>query len=225
MLVVDLDPQGNTTTGLGVDKRELKRDIYDMLLHHSPIADVLRHTEIEGLHLIPSTINLAGAEIELVSALSRENRLKGVLDPIAGNYDFVLVDCPPSLGLLTINALTAAREVIIPVQAEYYALEGLSQLTNVVRRVQEVLNPKLFVSGVLVTMFDGRTKLAMEVLDELHAYFPRQMFKTQIPRNVRLSEAPSFGKPVILFDVKSRGSQAYLSLAREMLEAQSGVPV
>ncbi len=223
MLVVDLDPQGNTTTGLGVDKRELKRDIYDMLLHHSPIADVLRHTEIEGLHLIPSTINLAGAEIELVSALSRENRLKSVLDPIAGNYDFVLVDCPPSLGLLTINALTAAREVIIPVQAEYYALEGLSQLTNVVRRVQEVLNPKLFVSGVLVTMFDGRTKLAMEVLDELNAYFPRQMFKTQIPRNVRLSEAPSFGKPVILFDLKSRGSQAYLSLAREMLEAQSGV--
>ncbi|MDQ2873233.1 MAG: AAA family ATPase [Candidatus Eremiobacteraeota bacterium] len=223
VLVVDLDPQGNTTTGLGVDKRELKRDIYDMLLHHSPIADVLRHTEIEGLHLIPSTINLAGAEIELVSALSRENRLKSVLDPIAGNYDFVLVDCPPSLGLLTINALTAAREVIIPVQAEYYALEGLSQLTNVVRRVQEVLNPKLFVSGVLVTMFDGRTKLAMEVLDELNAYFPRQMFKTQIPRNVRLSEAPSFGKPVILFDLKSRGSQAYLSLAREMLEAQSGV--
>ncbi|HEY8314052.1 MAG TPA: AAA family ATPase [Candidatus Baltobacteraceae bacterium] len=223
VLIVDLDPQGNTTTGFGINKQELKRDVYDMLLHHSGISDVLKQTEIEGLHIIPATINLAGAEIELVSALSRENRLKGVLGPIAGAYDFVLIDCPPSLGLLTINALTATEEIIIPVQAEYYALEGLSQLTSVVRRVQEVLNPKLQVTGVLVTMFDGRTKLAMEVLDELNAYFPRQMFKTQIPRNVRLSEAPSFGKPAILFDLKSRGSQAYLSLAREMLEAQSGV--
>jgi chromosome partitioning protein len=223
VLVVDFDPQGNTTTGLGVNKQELRRDVYDMLLHHSSIADVLKHTEIDGLDVIPATINLAGAEIELVSALSRENRLKGVLAPIAGNYEFVLIDCPPSLGLLTINALTATDEIIIPVQAEYYALEGLSQLTNVVRRVQDALNPQLHVSGVLVTMFDGRTKLAMEVLEELNAYFPRQMFKTQIPRNVRLSEAPSFGKPVILFDVKSRGAQAYLSLAREMLEAQSGV--
>ena len=223
VLVVDFDPQGNTTTGLGVNKQELKRDVYDLLLHHTSIVDVLKRTEIEGLDVIPSTINLAGAEIELVSALSRENRLKGVLGPIADNYEFVLIDCPPSLGLLTINALTAAKEIIIPVQAEYYALEGLSQLTNVVRRVQDALNPQLHVSGVLVTMFDGRTKLAMEVLDELNAYFPRQMFKTQIPRNVRLSEAPSFGKPVILFDVKSRGAQAYISLAREMLEAQSGV--
>ena len=223
VLVVDLDPQGNTTTGLGTNKREVKRDVYDLLMHHSAISDVLRSTEIENLHLIPATINLAGAEIELVSALSRENRLKGVLEPIALQYDFVLIDCPPSLGLLTINALTATQEIIIPVQAEYYALEGLSQLTTVVRRVQEVLNPKLFVSGVLVTMFDGRTKLAMEVLDELNAYFPRQMFKTQIPRNIRLSEAPSYGKPVILFDMKSRGAQAYMSLAREMLEKERGV--
>jgi chromosome partitioning protein len=220
VLVVDLDPQGNTSTGLGVNKSELKRDVYDLLLHHASIDEVLRRTEIEQLEIIPATINLAGAEIELVSALSRENRLKGVLGPIADRYDFVLIDCPPSLGLLTINALTATREIIIPVQAEYYALEGLSQLTNVVRRVQDALNPQLYVSGVLVTMFDGRTKLAMEVLDELNAYFPRQMFKTQIPRNVRLSEAPSFGKPVILFDLKSRGAQAYMSLAREMLEAQ-----
>jgi chromosome partitioning protein len=218
VLVVDLDPQGNTTTGLGINKGELRRDIYDILMHHSPIDDVLHKTEIPNLDVIPATINLAGAEIELVSALSRENRLKGVLAPIAPNYDFVFIDCPPSLGLLTINALTATVEVIIPVQAEYYALEGLSQLTNVMRRVQDALNPQLHVSGVLVTMFDGRTKLAMEVLEELNAYFPRQMFKTQIPRNVRLSEAPSFGKPVILFDVKSRGAQAYMSLAREMLE-------
>ncbi|HLI94530.1 MAG TPA: AAA family ATPase [Candidatus Baltobacteraceae bacterium] len=221
VLVVDLDPQGNTSTGLGVNKSELKRDVYDLLMHHAAIDEVLRSTEIEKLDIIPATINLAGAEIELVSALSRENRLKGVLGPIAENYDFVLIDCPPSLGLLTINALTATREIIIPVQAEYYALEGLSQLTSVVRRVQDALNPHLHVSGVLVTMFDGRTKLAMEVLDELNAYFPRQMFKTQIPRNVRLSEAPSFGKPVILFDLKSRGAQAYMALAKEMLEAQA----
>lgn len=220
VLVVDLDPQGNTSTGLGINKSELKRDVYDLLMHHASIDEVLRHTEIESLDIIPATINLAGAEIELVSALSRENRLKGVLGTIAANYDFVLIDCPPSLGLLTINALTATQEIIIPVQAEYYALEGLSQLTNVVRRVQDALNPQLHVSGVLVTMFDGRTKLAMEVLDELNAYFPRQMFKTQIPRNVRLSEAPSFGKPVILFDLKSRGAQAYMSLAKEMLDAQ-----
>ena len=220
VLAVDLDPQGNTTTGLGINKSELKRDVYDLLMHHASIDEVLRPTEIENLHLIPATINLAGAEIELVSALSRENRLKGVLAPIARNYDFALIDCPPSLGLLTINALTAAEEAIIPVQAEYYALEGLSQLTNVVRRVQDALNPQLHVSGVLVTMFDGRTKLAMEVLDELNAYFPRQMFKTQIPRNIRLSEAPSFGMPVILFDLKSRGAQAYMSLAKEMLDAQ-----
>ncbi|MEO6913186.1 MAG: ParA family protein [Candidatus Baltobacteraceae bacterium] len=218
VLVIDLDPQGNTTTGLGINKQHLKRDVYDLLLHHSPISDVLCNTEIPGLQVIPATINLAGAEIELVSALSRENRLKSVLTPIAHTYDFVLIDCPPSLGLLTINALTATEEVIIPVQAEYYALEGLSQLTSVVRRVQDVLNPQLKITGVLVTMFDGRTKLAVEVLDELNAYFPRQMFKTQIPRNVRLSEAPSYGKPVILFDVKSRGAQAYLSLAKEILE-------
>ena len=218
VLVVDLDPQGNTTTGLGINKKEVKRDVYDLLMHHSPISDVLRTTEIESLHLIPATINLAGAEIELVSALSRENRLKDVLAPIASGYEFVLIDCPPSLGLLTINALTATREIVIPVQAEYYALEGLSQLTNVVRRVQDALNPQLHVSGVLVTMFDGRTKLAVEVLEELHAYFPRQMFKTQIPRNVRLSEAPSFGKPVILFDMKSRGAQAYMALAAELME-------
>jgi chromosome partitioning protein len=221
VLVVDLDPQGNTSTGLGINKSELKRDVYDLLLHHASMDEVLRGTEIDNLHIIPATINLAGAEIELVTALSRENRLKGVLAAVAANYDFVLIDCPPSLGLLTINALTSADETIIPVQAEYYALEGLSQLTSVVRRVQEALNPRLHVSGVLVTMFDGRTKLAMEVLDELNAYFPRQMFKTQIPRNVRLSEAPSFGKPVILFDLKSRGAQAYMALAKEMLESSA----
>jgi len=222
VLVVDLDPQGNTTTGLGIDKGQVRRDVYDLLMQHAAIDEALQNTEIDNLKLIPATINLAGAEIELVSALSRENRLKSVVEPMDGKYDFILIDCPPSLGLLTINALTATREVIIPVQAEYYALEGLSQLMNVVRRVKQALNPELIVTGVLVTMFDGRTKLSMEVLEELNAYFPQQMFKTQIPRNIRLSEAPSYGKPVILFDLKSRGAQAYLSLANEMLEAHDG---
>lgn len=218
ILVVDSDPQGNTTTGFGIDKAQLHRDVYDVLLQEAPIEDIIVGTEVERLSLVPATINLAGAEIELVSALSRETRLRQALVHVAARYDFVFIDCPPSLGLLTINALTAAEECLIPVQAEYYALEGLSQLTNVVRRVREALNPTLHVSGVLVTMFDGRTRLAMEVLDELAKFFPEQMFKTQIPRNVRLSEAPSYGKPVILFDVKSRGAQAYLALAREMLE-------
>jgi chromosome partitioning protein len=219
VLVVDSDPQGNTTTGFGIDKGRIERDVYDVLMQQATIAEVIQPTEIEGLHVVPATINLAGAEIELVSGLSRETRMRSALAPIADTYDFTLIDCPPSLGLLTINALTAAREIVIPVQAEYYALEGLSQLTNVVRRVREALNPTLHVSGVLVTMFDGRTRLAMEVLDELERYFPEQMFKTQIPRNIRLSEAPSFGKPVILFDIKSRGAQAYISLAKEMLDA------
>jgi chromosome partitioning protein len=219
VLVVDCDPQGNTTTGFGIEKHGLQRDVYNLLMQEASIDDVARPTEIPTLTLIPATINLAGAEIELVSALSRETRLRQAILPVANNYDFILIDCPPSLGLLTINALTAAEEALIPVQAEYYALEGLSQLTAVVRRVREALNPTLHISGVLVTMFDGRTRLAMEVLDELEKFFPQQMFKTQIPRNIRLSEAPSFGKPVILFDVKSRGAQAYMSLAKELLGA------
>jgi chromosome partitioning protein len=218
VLVVDSDPQGNATTGLGIDKPALKRDVYDLLLQDAAIDDVVVPTELEGLWVVPATINLAGAEIELVSAMSRETRLRQALLPIAARYDFIFIDSPPSLGLLTINALTAADACIIPVQAEYYALEGLSQLTRVVQRVREALNPSLHVSGVLVTMFDGRTRLATEVLEELAKFFPEEMFKTQIPRNVRLSEAPSYGKPVILFDVKSRGAQAYLSVARELLE-------
>lgn len=217
VLVVDCDPQGNTTTGFGIDKSLLSHCIYDVLLQEASLNDVVQRTALEHLTLVPATINLAGAEIELVSALSRETRLRQALMPIAAGYDYVLIDCPPSLGLLTVNALTAAQEILIPVQAEYYALEGLTQLTRVVQRVREALNPTLHVSGVLVTMYDGRTRLATEVLDELERYFPEQMFKTQIPRNIRLSEAPSFGKPVILFDVKSRGAQAYIALARELV--------
>ncbi|HEX3551317.1 MAG TPA: AAA family ATPase [Candidatus Elarobacter sp.] len=216
VLVVDIDPQGNTTTGVGVDKRAVDRDVYNVLLQHVDVAEVARPTEVENLWIVPATLNLAGAEVELVSTLQRENRLKTALVKVEADYDEILIDCPPSLGLLTINALTAANEVIIPVQAEYYALEGLSQLIAIVRRIKEGLNPDLTIRGVLITMFDGRTKLATEVLEEVHRYFPDRVFQTQIPRNIRLSEAPSYGKPAILFDVKSRGAQAYLSLAREL---------
>jgi len=218
VLVVDTDPQGNATTGLGIDKARLTHDVYHALLQEVPLERVVVRTEVENLDCVPATINLAGADVELVAALSRETRLRQALAPIAARYEFVLLDSPPSLGLLTINALTAADECIIPVQAEFYALEGLAQLTSVIWRVRDALNPTLHVSGVLVTMFDGRTRLAMEVIRELEKYFPQQIFKTQIPRNVRLSEAPSYGKPAILFDLKSRGAQAYIALAREMLE-------
>lgn len=218
VLVIDADPQGNATTGLGIDKSRLALDIYHVLVQDVPLEQVLVQTEVPNLVLAPATINLAGADVELVAALSRETRLRQALAPIASNYDFVLIDSPPSLGLLTINALTAADECLIPVQAEFYALEGLAQLTSVIWRVRDALNPSLHVSGVLVTMFDGRTRLAVEVIRELEKFFPQQIFKTQIPRNVRLSEAPSYGKPVLLFDLRSRGAQAYLAVAREMLE-------
>jgi chromosome partitioning protein len=220
VLLVDLDPQGNATSGLGVEKHALERDVYDVLFGGVPAEAAVLPTEIPNLSLLPSTINLAGAEIELVSILSRETQLKRALASLRQRYDYLFIDCPPSLGLLTVNALAAAGEVLIPVQAEYYALEGLSQLTSVVGRIRAALNPDLHISGVLVTMFDGRTRLAMEVLDEVMKHFPTQVFRTQIPRNIRLSEAPSFGKPAVLFDVRSRGAQAYLALAREL----TGVP-
>ena len=219
VLVVDTDPQGNTTTGFGVDKTRLERSVYDLLLQDATVDEVVCETGIPNLTLVPATLSLAGAEIELVSVLSREGRLKRRLDEVLERFDYIMIDCPPSLGLLTINALAAAGYVLIPVQAEYYALEGLSQLTTIINRVREALNPSLEILGVLITMFDGRTKLAVEVLDEVHAHFPRKVFQTQVPRNIRLSEAPSYGKPVVLFDVKSRGAQAYLSLAKELTGA------
>ena len=216
VLIVDIDPQGNTTSGFGIEKAALEQDIYSVLLADVPAAEAIVPTNVPNLDVLPATLGLAGAEIELVSAAERETRLQAALGTIEPKYDYVLIDCPPSLGLLTLNALTAADEVLIPVQAEYYALEGLSQLTRVVERVRDVLNPRLHISGVLVTMFDGRTRLAMEVLEEVNAHFPQQVFRTQIPRNIRLSEAPSFGKPVALFDPKSRGALAYFNLAREL---------
>jgi chromosome partitioning protein len=216
ILLVDIDPQGNATTGLGIDKRGIENDSYALLLGEIGAASAIVPTEVENLSIIPSTANLAGAEVELVSALARENRLRQALAGVVDRYDYIFIDCPPSLGLLTINALVAADQMIIPIQAEFYALEGLSQLTAIVQRVKAALNPRLEILGVLVTMYDGRTRLAVEVVDEVLRYFPDNVFKTQIPRNIRLSEAPSFGKPVVLFDVRSRGAQAYLDLAREV---------
>jgi len=219
VLLIDSDPQGNTTTGVGIDKRTVEgRDVYAVLLDHVPLADVVLPTSVEQLWIAPSTLGLAGAEIELVSVLQREVRLKSALADVSAGYDYVFIDCPPSLGLLTVNALAAATELIIPVQAEYYALEGLSQLTTIIGKVRVALNPQLAILGVLITMFDGRTRLATEVLDEVHRFFPERVFRTQIPRNIRLSEAPSFGKPAALFDPKSRGAQAYIALAREMID-------
>jgi chromosome partitioning protein len=218
VLIVDADPQGNSTTGFGIDKTAVRRDFYHVLMQEASIEDAIVQTEIDLLQVVPATINLAGADMELVAALSRETRLRNALASVSARYDYIFIDCPPSLGLLTVNALTAADDCIIPVQAEFYALEGLAQLTQVIWRVRDALNPTLHVSGVLVTMYDGRTRLATEVIAELERHFPEQIFKTQIPRNIRISEAPSYGKPVILFDVKSRGSQAYMAVARELLE-------
>ena len=217
VLLVDIDPQGNTTTGVGIDKRAIETDSYAVLLDRVPIADVVQPTDVENLWIVPATLALAGAEVELVNADGREHRLKDAIAATAAAYDIVLIDCPPSLGLLTVNALAAAGEIIIPVQAEFYALEGLSQLTMIVDRAREGLNPDLQILGVLITMFDGRTRLAVEVLDEVHRFFPGRVFHTQIPRNIRLSEAPSYGKPAVLFDPKSRGAQAYIQLARETI--------
>ena len=225
VLLVDIDPQGNTTTGVGIDKRTIEADSYSVLLDGVPIADVVQPTAVENLWILPATLALAGAEIELVNTERREHRLHDALLPAGADYDIVLIDCPPSLGLLTVNALAAAQEIIIPVQAEYYALEGLSQLTTIVDRARAGLNPGLSILGVLITMFDGRTRLAVEVLDEVNRFFPERVFHTQIPRNIRLSEAPSYGKPAVLFDPKSRGAQAYIALARETLGGIGSVEV
>jgi chromosome partitioning protein len=225
VLLVDSDPQGNTTTGVGIDKRTIAIDAYAVLVNRTPISEATYPTEVDLLSIVPATLALAGAEIELVNVDERETRLKSALAGIAGDYDYILIDCPPSLGLLTVNALTAANEIIIPVQAEYYALEGLSQLMTIVEKVRAGLNADLTILGVLITMFDGRTRLAIEVLDEVHRYFPERVFHTQIPRNIRLSEAQSFGKPAVLFDPKSRGAQAYLTLARETIGGVGSVEV
>ncbi|HZB82981.1 MAG TPA: AAA family ATPase [Rubrobacteraceae bacterium] len=217
VLIVDMDPQGNATSGLGVSPR---RDgcMYDVLLEGKPLGQVAVKTEVENLEVAPATVNLVGAEVELVSTLAREFKLKRALGKLPHEaYDRVLVDCPPSLDLLTLNALTAADEVLIPIQCEYYALEGLTQLMRSIRMVREELNPDLKIGGVLLTMFDTRTNLAHQVVDEVRTFFGDQVFHTVIPRNVRLSEAPSFGLPVTLYAPKSVGAEAYAAVAEEVL--------
>jgi chromosome partitioning protein len=217
ILVVDMDPQGNATSGLGVTP-DSGGCMYDVLLEGRPLQDVAVGTRVEGLEVAPATINLVGAEVELVSSLAREFKLKRALEKLPpDSYDMVLLDCPPSLDLLTLNALTAADEVLIPIQCEYYALEGLTQLMQSIRMVREELNPGLKVGGVLLTMFDPRTNLAHQVADEVRSFFGDRVFRTIVPRNVRLSEAPSFGLPVALYAPRSTGAEAYAAVAEEVL--------
>jgi chromosome partitioning protein len=215
VLLVDLDPQGNTSSGLGIDRGSIELSTYEVLIDDIALEDVVEPTSVGGLYIVPATIELAGAEIELVSLFSREMRLANALKPVLDSYDFVLIDCPPSLGLLTVNGLSAANEVAIPIQCEYYALEGVSQLIRNVQLVQQSLNPELEVEGVILTMFDGRTTLSADVVDQVREHFGDTTYKTVIPRTVRLSEAPSYGEPIEAFDPMSRGAIAYRELARE----------
>ncbi len=219
-LLVDLDPQGNATSGLGIDRRQIEHCVYDLLINDAPLEAVLLHTDYQQLDLIPATIQLAGAEVELVSAISRENRLRQILRPQKERYDYIFIDCPPSLGLLTINALSAADRALLPLQCEYYALEGVTQLLNTYEMIRKNLNPDLEIEGVLLTMFDARTNLSSQVADEARNYFGRKVYDTQISRSVRLSEAPSHGLPGIIYDPKSRGAVEYQALADEFLARQ-----
>ena len=217
VLLIDLDPQGNTTTGLGIDKRNLGKSTYDTIINEEPAENVVIPTCQENLFLMPASVRLAGAEIELVSLMSREHRLGTALEEIENDYDYIFIDCPPSLGLLTLNALAAADAVLVPIQCEYYALEGLSQLMETVKLVQKHLNKGLTVEGVVLTMFDSRTNLSIEVVEEVRKYFKNKVYGTIIPRNVKLSEAPSYGLPIIMYDSKSKGAEAYLKLADEFI--------
>lgn len=217
-LLIDADPQGNSTSGLGIDKKGLSTSVYDALIDDLPLREVVVSTSIPGLDLAPSNIDLAGAEIELVSQISREAKLKKSVAPEAERYDYILIDCPPSLGLLTVNALVAAETVLVPIQCEYYALEGVSQLLSTVNLVKNSLNPSLSLEGVVLTMFDARTNLSIQVVDEVKKHFRGKVFRSIVPRNVRLSEAPSHGVPIFVYDPKSRGAEVYEELAREVIE-------
>jgi chromosome partitioning protein len=217
-LLIDLDPQGNATSGFGLNKNQREVCVYNALLGETAVESMIEPVGVENVFVVPATIQLAGAEIELVSALSRETRLKGIVDSVSGDFEFVIIDCPPSLGLLTINALTAAEGLIIPIQCEYYALEGLSKLLDSVRLVKTHLNPGLEVFGVVMTMYDSRTRLAHQVVDEVRDFFGDKVFDTLIPRTVRLSEAPSFGQPVTSYDSSGKGAAAYRSLAKEVID-------
>lgn len=217
VLLIDIDPQGNTTSGVGINKADVEHCIYDILINEVHPKEVIVPTHIEGLDVIPATIQLAGAEIELVPVVTRELRLKKNIHLVKKDYDYILIDCPPSLGILTINSLTAADSVIIPIQCEYYALEGLSQLLNTVRLVQKHLNTELQIEGVLLTMLDARTNLGIQVIEEVKKYFQDKVYGTIIPRNVRLSEAPSHGQTIMTYDPRSKGAEVYMELAKEVV--------
>lgn len=216
-LLVDMDPQGNSTSGVGLNKNECEPNIYNVVMGDADIVGTIRPTELKKLFCVPSNGQLTGAEVELVGLEERETRLKKALSSIEKDFDFILIDCPPSLGFLTLNALVAAHSVLIPVQSEYYALEGLSSLIETVDRVRESLNPKLEIEGALLTMHDARTRLSSQVSDEVRKFFGEKVYNTVIPRNVQLSESPSFGKPIILYDIRSSGAQAYLNLTKEIV--------
>ena len=218
VLLVDLDPQGNTSSGLGIDKRQVQHCIYDVLLNDVKIEDVIIPDVCEGLDLVPATINLAGAEVELVSEMARENRLKDAVGAMRGRYDYIFIDCPPSLGLLTVNALVAADKLLIPIQCEFYALEGVTKLLDSMKRVKSRLNPTLDIYGVLLTMYDGRTTLSKQVVSEVRNFFGKTVFETLIPRTVKLSEAPSFGQPITQYDPTGKGALAYTELAKEVIK-------
>ena len=217
VLLIDIDPQGNASSGMGLDKSTIKRCVYDVLINQVLAEEVILPTNVKRVDILPSTIQLAGAEIELVNYISRENKLKFAINSVKGRYDYIIIDCPPSLGLLTLNSLTAADSVIIPIQCEYYALEGIGQLLNTIDLVRENLNATLEIEGILLTMYDNRTNLSRDVIKEAKKYFPEEIFQSVIPRNVRVSEAPSYGKPVVLYNKKSKGALAYKNLAQEVI--------
>ena len=219
VLLIDLDPQGNATSGLGIDKRQIGQNVYDVLINDVPLKDVITKSSHPGLDIVPTTIALSGAEVELTSLMARETRLKDAFGDVGDHYDFILIDCPPSLGLLTINAFTAANSILIPVQSEYYALEGLSQLMNTIQLVRKHFNKGLKIEGVLLTMYDRRTKLGKQVNAEVQKYFGSQVYHTIVPRNVRLSEAPSHGEAIVDYDRHSTGAKVYRQLAKEVLAA------
>lgn len=218
VLVVDLDPQGNATSGLGIEKTKELKTIYDIILGDSETKDVIRQTLIKGLDIIPSTLELAGVEIEMVQMPQREKQVKIILDSLKDSYDFIMIDCPPSLGLITVNALTASDSVIIPIPCEYYPLEGLTQLMNTIKLIKYHLNPSIDVEGVVMTMKDKRSNLTQQVADEILKFFGKKVFFTYIPRNVRLAEAPSHGEPILIYEPSSKGAEAYMSLAEEVLD-------
>ncbi|HHY83292.1 MAG TPA: ParA family protein [Clostridiales bacterium] len=218
VLTIDIDPQGNTTSGLGINKNQVDKSIYDVIINGVPVKETIVHTNFDNLDIIVSKIQLAGAEIELVPMMARETILKRALQEIKNDYDYIFIDCPPSLGLITINALTAADKLLVPIQCEYYALEGLTQLLNTVELVRKNLNPSLEIEGVVLTMFDSRTNLSIQVVDEVKKFFKNKVYTTIIPRNVRLGEAPSHGVPIIVYDPKCAGAEAYMDLANEMIE-------